>query len=197
MVLMTHNTDIADAWEREGEDPRFFYLFSPDGYAVGIKCRALHLESLGRGCQAVNRESARGRPKLTIDCLTPVSRAAAVHRQRAALVVLSILLFTTITTTGQSERFRSSVPRGTSMSGTGRSPGDTGIAPEASWSIRKERLNGGRQDGVDLVTIDNGRLTVTLVPTRGMGILRVVMGDMRLGWGLARPRGRTPKGRGT
>jgi uncharacterized protein DUF4159 len=36
MVLLTHNTDIADAWEREGEDPRFFYLFSPDGYAVGI-----------------------------------------------------------------------------------------------------------------------------------------------------------------
>ncbi len=36
MVLMTHNTDISDAWEREGEDPRFFYNFSPDGYAVGI-----------------------------------------------------------------------------------------------------------------------------------------------------------------
>jgi hypothetical protein len=36
MVVMTHNTDIADAWEREGEDPRFFYSFSPDGYALGI-----------------------------------------------------------------------------------------------------------------------------------------------------------------
>jgi uncharacterized protein DUF4159 len=36
MVLMTHNTDISDAWEREGEDQRFFYQFSPDGYAVGI-----------------------------------------------------------------------------------------------------------------------------------------------------------------
>ena len=36
MVLMTHNTDISDAWEREGEDPRYFYRFSPDGYAVGI-----------------------------------------------------------------------------------------------------------------------------------------------------------------
>lgn len=36
MVLMTHNTDIADAWEREGEDPRFFYSFSPNGYTVGI-----------------------------------------------------------------------------------------------------------------------------------------------------------------
>jgi hypothetical protein len=36
MVVMTHNTDVADAWEREGEDPEFFYQFSPDGYAVGI-----------------------------------------------------------------------------------------------------------------------------------------------------------------
>ena len=36
MVAMTHNTDIADSWEREGEDPGFFYQFSPDGYALGI-----------------------------------------------------------------------------------------------------------------------------------------------------------------
>jgi hypothetical protein len=36
MVVMTHNTDISDAWEREGEDPEFFYRFSPDGYAVGL-----------------------------------------------------------------------------------------------------------------------------------------------------------------
>jgi hypothetical protein len=36
MMLMTHNTDIADAWEREGEDRDYFLHFSPDGYAVGI-----------------------------------------------------------------------------------------------------------------------------------------------------------------
>ena len=36
MVLMTHNTDLGDSWEREGEDPGYFYQFSPDGYAVGI-----------------------------------------------------------------------------------------------------------------------------------------------------------------
>lgn len=36
MVIMTHNTDIADGWEREGEDDEFFYLFSPSAYAVGI-----------------------------------------------------------------------------------------------------------------------------------------------------------------
>jgi hypothetical protein len=36
VVLMSHNTDIADAWEREGEDPGFFLQFSPRGYALGI-----------------------------------------------------------------------------------------------------------------------------------------------------------------
>ena len=36
MVLMLHNTDIPDGWEREGEDPEYFYRFSPDAYAVGI-----------------------------------------------------------------------------------------------------------------------------------------------------------------
>ena len=36
MVAMTHNTDVADSWEREGEDPAYFYRFSPDGYALGI-----------------------------------------------------------------------------------------------------------------------------------------------------------------
>ena len=36
MVLMTHNTDVADSWEREGEDPGFFLQFSPSGYALGI-----------------------------------------------------------------------------------------------------------------------------------------------------------------
>jgi len=36
MVVMTHNTDVADSWEREGEDPGFFYQFSPAGYALGV-----------------------------------------------------------------------------------------------------------------------------------------------------------------
>jgi hypothetical protein len=36
LVLATHNTDIADGWEREGVDPRYFYEFSKDSYAVGI-----------------------------------------------------------------------------------------------------------------------------------------------------------------
>jgi hypothetical protein len=36
LVLMTHNTDISDTWEREGEDVEYFYRFSPEGYAIAI-----------------------------------------------------------------------------------------------------------------------------------------------------------------
>jgi hypothetical protein len=36
MVLITHNTDIGDSWEREGDNRDYFYQFSVDGYAVGI-----------------------------------------------------------------------------------------------------------------------------------------------------------------
>jgi len=36
MVVMVHNSDIPDPWEREGEDTDYFYRFSPDAYAIGI-----------------------------------------------------------------------------------------------------------------------------------------------------------------
>ena len=36
MVLMTHNTDISDSWEREGQNPEYFLSFSPQGYALGL-----------------------------------------------------------------------------------------------------------------------------------------------------------------
>jgi uncharacterized protein DUF4159 len=36
IAVMTHNTDIPDTWEREGENREYFELFSPNGYAVGV-----------------------------------------------------------------------------------------------------------------------------------------------------------------
>jgi uncharacterized protein DUF4159 len=36
MVFMTHNTDVSDSWEREGEDPQYFLKFSVVGYQVAI-----------------------------------------------------------------------------------------------------------------------------------------------------------------
>jgi hypothetical protein len=36
IVVMTHNTDISNSFERETEDPGYFQKFSVDGYAVGL-----------------------------------------------------------------------------------------------------------------------------------------------------------------
>jgi Domain of unknown function (DUF4159) len=36
MVLMTHNTDVGDSFEREADDPQYFYQMSVPGYAFGI-----------------------------------------------------------------------------------------------------------------------------------------------------------------
>jgi hypothetical protein len=36
MVLMTHNTDVGDSFEREGDDPQYFMTMSVPGYAYGV-----------------------------------------------------------------------------------------------------------------------------------------------------------------
>jgi hypothetical protein len=36
IAVMTHNTDVSNSWERETDDPEYFYKFSIDGYALGI-----------------------------------------------------------------------------------------------------------------------------------------------------------------
>jgi hypothetical protein len=36
MVLLTHNTDVGDSWEREADDPEYFLRFSVDGYAFAV-----------------------------------------------------------------------------------------------------------------------------------------------------------------
>jgi Domain of unknown function (DUF4432) len=52
-----------------------------------------------------------------------------------------------------------------------------------AWSVRKVRLTGGKQEGVDIVRVDNGKMQITLIPTRGMGIQMVTLEGKRiLGW---------------
>jgi peroxiredoxin len=77
------------------------------------------------------------------------------------------------------------------------------VTPKSSapWTVRKYILHGGRQEGVDVIEVNNGKLRFTVVPTRGMSIYRVYMGDpstplragLRLGWdspvkGLVHPQ---------
>jgi hypothetical protein len=53
---------------------------------------------------------------------------------------------------------------------------------EIAWSITGYTLHGGRQEGVELIEVDNGKLKFGLVPTRGMALLSATVGDVRLGW---------------
>ena len=41
---------------------------------------------------------------------------------------------------------------------------------------------GGRSEGVHVVEIDNGTMSIDVLPTRGMGIWRVRRGEKTLGW---------------
>lgn len=56
---------------------------------------------------------------------------------------------------------------------------DSSLPP---FALNKRTLRGGLRDGVDVVELDNGRLKLTLLPTRGLGVWRAECGDVRLGW---------------
>ena len=56
------------------------------------------------------------------------------------------------------------------------------LGTEHTWRVQKTALKGGIQDGVDLIEIDNGALSVFIVPTRGMGIWKGTYRGIPLGW---------------
>jgi hypothetical protein len=52
----------------------------------------------------------------------------------------------------------------------------------AEWSVTKDTLRGGKQEGVETITIDTWKMQILVCPTRGMGILSVFGAGVRLGW---------------
>ena len=57
MVVMVHNSDIPDPWEREGEDTDYFFKFSPEAYAVGIDVVLYHDDPLTERAHVSDRRS--------------------------------------------------------------------------------------------------------------------------------------------
>lgn len=52
----------------------------------------------------------------------------------------------------------------------------------AHWSVELKTLHGGRQEGVQVIEVNNGVMTFTIVPTRGFEVWRAQAGTLRLGW---------------
>ena len=50
------------------------------------------------------------------------------------------------------------------------------------YSVRKRTLRGGLRDGVDVIEVDSGSFRFTVIPTRGMGLWRGSLDDVRLSW---------------
>ena len=52
----------------------------------------------------------------------------------------------------------------------------------AGCHVTVRRLQGGLSDGVELIEVNNGRTTLSVIPTRGMGIWKARVDDLELGW---------------
>ncbi len=63
-----------------------------------------------------------------------------------------------------------------------RESADLRLAGSSNWSILKRTLRGGVSDGVDVVELNNGRLSVSILPTRGMGLWRGRYENLEIGW---------------
>src|ERR1700732_1785236 len=73
--------------------------------------------------------------------------------------------------------------RNVSVKEWGISSDDAGSALDGPrWSVTKRVLAGGRQQGVEVIDVDNGLMKFTVVPTRGFQVWTANVGDLRLGW---------------
>ena len=50
------------------------------------------------------------------------------------------------------------------------------------YSIVKKTLRGGLSDGVDAITVDNGKFSFIVLPTRGMNVWKAWLDDAEIGW---------------
>lgn len=50
------------------------------------------------------------------------------------------------------------------------------------YSIVKRTLRGGLTDGVDAITVDNGKFSFVVLPTRGMNVWKAWLDKLEIGW---------------
>ena len=60
--------------------------------------------------------------------------------------------------------------------------GELDLDTPHDWQVHKYVLRGGRQEGVDMVEVDNGVLSFKVIPTRGMNLWEARSDGVRFGW---------------
>jgi hypothetical protein len=56
------------------------------------------------------------------------------------------------------------------------------LGPAQHWSVHKRTLRGGLRDGIDLIEVDNGAFSYSILPTRGMALWQGEYHGIHLGW---------------
>lgn len=56
------------------------------------------------------------------------------------------------------------------------------LAGASAWSVERRTLRGGESDGVEVVELNNGRLSLSILATRGMGLWKGRVDDVEIGW---------------
>lgn len=72
--------------------------------------------------------------------------------------------------------------RNLNVKSTTLTPANFPSTQSGDWSVKLETLHGGKSEGVQLITLDNGAIQIRIIPTRGMSIYDVKHKDIRLGW---------------
>jgi hypothetical protein len=72
--------------------------------------------------------------------------------------------------------------------GEWRASPDLSLAGAADWFVRTYPLHGGQSEGVQVVEVCNGPLTLFVLPTRGMGVWKGRFRSLPLGWKSPVPR---------
>lgn len=96
-------------------------------------------------------------------------------------VLLSAAMIGSVLAESHAVRFPGWAPQ----AGKSRVTSGNDAAIPAGCYFDHERLSGGKQEGVELLVLHNGRLTITVIPTRGMSVLRVEDTQhpgFKLGW---------------
>src|SRR5438128_2604455 len=50
---------------------------------------------------------------------------------------------------------------------------------KSPWKVALRTVHGGRQEGVQVIEVDNGAMTFTIVPTRGFEVWKAQTGSLR------------------
>jgi hypothetical protein len=101
---------------------------------------------------------------------------------KLCFVFMVVMLFTTMSAADTFRRVLTNVEKNMYVPSLELSSKE--ITPDCpqSWTINKYILHGGKQEGVEIIEVDTGKLRFRIVPTRGMSVLDVALADIRLGW---------------